>query len=273
MSKLILSEQSATPSTPAAAKAAIYVDNTATPLVKILDDSGVARFLLDNASAQSVTGVKTMTNMNALVNTNTVPLLTLPAGGTVLTAAAAGAVESDGQVHYLTHNTTDGRGFFDTSRFFRLTGPGSAISTIADVFGATSAIGMAANGVYEIEWHVYLVQNTAAATTWTFTITLSGAVTRCSAEYLVNAIAGIGTNAAATSAGNIGFTTTQALPVTGSMAAANHYAVIRAIVDCGATPRDIRLRLTVAANNATPQAGSWYRARHVSSGNTGAFTA
>ena len=235
-----------------------------------LTGSGI---IITDILVQSITGVKTMTNMTALTNTNSVPAQTIPAGGVVLSAIAAGAVETDGNALYYTHNTTDGRAVQDLSRWFRLTGAGSAISTIADLFGANSAIGMAANGVYEIEWHVYLVQNTGAATTWTFTITLSGAVTRVSAEYLVNAIAGIGTNAAATSAGNIGFTTTTALPVTGSMAAANHYAVIRAIVDVGATPRDIRLRLTVAANNATPQAGSWYRARRVSSGNTGVFTA
>ena len=229
--------------------------------------------IITDTLVQSITGVKTMTNMTALTNTNAVPALTIPAGGVVLSAIAAGAVETDGNALYYTHNTTDGRAVQDLSRWFRLTGPGSAISTIAQIFGANSAIGMAANGVYEIEWHCYLIQNTGAATNWTFTLTLSGAVTRCSAEYLINALAGIGTAAAPLSAGNIGFTTTTALPVTGSMAAANHYVVVRAIIDVGASGRDVRLNLTVAANNATPQAGSWYRARRVSSGNTGVFTA
>ena len=54
MSKLILSEQASTPSTPAAGKVAIYVDNTATPLLKILDDSGVARTAVTSAAGSNM---------------------------------------------------------------------------------------------------------------------------------------------------------------------------------------------------------------------------
>jgi hypothetical protein len=43
MSKLILNEQSSAPSTPAAGKVALYVDNTSTPIPKVLDDSGIGR--------------------------------------------------------------------------------------------------------------------------------------------------------------------------------------------------------------------------------------
>jgi len=258
-------------STPASGVTALYIDTGKKLSTK--DDAGLVRTCVDEESAESITGVKTMTNMTALTNTATVPALTIPAGGTVLSVATAGAVESDGQVHYITHNVTDGRAIASTERFFRLTGTVGPISSIADVFGSNSAIGMAANGIYEIEWHVYAIQNTGAATTWTWTITLSGAVTKVSAHYLQCAIAGLGTVAAAVMAGNLSFTTTTALPVTGSVAAANHYAVVRAIVDVGATPRDIRLRLTSAANNATIQTESYFRARHLSSGNTGAFTA
>jgi hypothetical protein len=229
--------------------------------------------IITDTLAQNITGVKTMTNMTALTNTNAVPAQTIPAGGVVLSAAAAGAVETDGACLYYTHNTTDGRAIKDLSRFFRLTGAGGAITTIADYFGANSAIDMPANSVYEIEWHCWTIQNTGAATNWTWTITLSGAVTRAQAFYECNAIAGMGAAAAMLGAGVISFTTTQALPVTGSMAAANHYTLVRAVVDCGATPRNVRLRLTVAANNATAQAGSWFRARRVSAGNTGAFAA
>jgi len=258
--------------TPVAGVTAVYVE-TATKLLSTKDDAGLVRAIVDVASAQAVTGVKTLTNPTSLLNTATVPAQTIPAGGALLTVAAAGAIESDAATFYQTHNTTDGRAVQDASRWFRLTSPGGNITAIADAFGANSAIGMAASGVYEIEWHVWTVQNVGAATNWTWTITLSGAVTRASAAYDQCAIAGIAAAAAVLRAGTAGFTTTQALPVTGSCAAATHYTIVRCLVDVGASPRDVRLRLTVAANSAAVQAGSYYRARRVSAGNTGAFTA
>jgi hypothetical protein len=258
--------------TPAVGVGAVYVDVT-TKKVASKNDAGLVSDYVDLASAQAVTGVKTLTNPTMATNTNAVPAMTIPAGGVVLAAAAAGAVETDGAVFYKTHNVTDGRGIDAIERWFRLTGTVGPISGIADVFGANSAIGLAANGVYTIEWHVYAIQNTGAATNWTWTITLSGAVTKVSAHYLQSALAGIGTVAAPLMAGNLSFTSTTALPVTGSVVNANQYAVIRAIVEVGATPRDIRLRLASTANSATIQTQSYYRARRVSAGNTGAFTA
>lgn len=40
MSRLIFNEQSATPATPAAGKVAVFVDNTAAPVLKVVDDLG-----------------------------------------------------------------------------------------------------------------------------------------------------------------------------------------------------------------------------------------
>ncbi len=257
--------------TPGSGVTALYADTG--KRISSKDDAGLVRTFVDQESAEAITGVKTMTNMTALTNTATVPALTIPAGGTVLSAPTAGAIETDGQVFYATHNVTDGRQLTTLERLFRLTGTVGPISTIADVFGTNDGIGMLASGVYEIEWHVYATQNTGAATTWTWTITLSGAVTKASAHYLQSAIAGVGTVAASVMAGNVSFTTTQALPVTGSVAAANHYALIRCLVDVGATGRNVRLQLTSQANNATILANSYFRVRHLSSGNTGTFVA
>ena len=56
MSKVILSEQSATPSTPSSGKVAIYVDNTSTPRLNILDDTGaiVSQATIINSAVSSV---------------------------------------------------------------------------------------------------------------------------------------------------------------------------------------------------------------------------
>ena len=48
MSKIILAEQSSAPATPAAGKVAVYVDNTATPLLKMVDDAGAVSTLLSS---------------------------------------------------------------------------------------------------------------------------------------------------------------------------------------------------------------------------------
>ena len=56
MSKVILSEQSSVPSTPASGKVAIYVDNTATPRLILQDDLGdlIPQATLINSSVTSV---------------------------------------------------------------------------------------------------------------------------------------------------------------------------------------------------------------------------
>ncbi len=257
--------------TPAAGVGAVFIETT-TKRLATKDDAAAVSNYVTAGGTDAITGVKTITNPTCLLNTASVPAMTIPAGGTVLAAAAAGAVETDGHVPYYTHNTTDGRAITDHSRWFRLTGNGSAISSIADFFGANDGIDLAATGVYEIEWRCLLVQNTGAGT-HTWTITLSGAVTKAWADLTTNAIAGVAAIGTPQYGAVITFTATQAIPATGSMAAANHVATIRALIDVGASGRNVRLRLTVGTNNATPQAGSYFRVRRVSAANTGAFVA
>jgi hypothetical protein len=48
MSALILAEQGSAPSTPSAGKAKVYVDNTATPKLRLIDDAASAAEIFDN---------------------------------------------------------------------------------------------------------------------------------------------------------------------------------------------------------------------------------
>jgi hypothetical protein len=50
MSRIILTEQASAPSTPAANKVASYVDNTALPRLKMVDDGGTVTTQIDNKS-------------------------------------------------------------------------------------------------------------------------------------------------------------------------------------------------------------------------------
>ncbi len=95
MSRLILAEQASAPSTPAAGKVAIYVDTTATPLLKMVDDNGTVTTLLSSGTAAT----KALDNL-ASVAINTDLLLGSSDGGALGSATkmwsdlflAAGAV-------------------------------------------------------------------------------------------------------------------------------------------------------------------------------------
>jgi hypothetical protein len=57
MSRLILNEQASTVATPAASKVALYVDNTATPIVKTVDDLGTVKYQTDSLYMQSYASI------------------------------------------------------------------------------------------------------------------------------------------------------------------------------------------------------------------------
>ena len=193
--------------------------------------------------------------------------------GTNLTTAEAGVVnEFDGVGFYDTHDTTSGRAQRADTHIFRYAANGSALgAAIADFYGATSAFPMAANGVYELTFYAYYLKTTAGTVTWT--ITLSGAVTGWIGSYNQTAVTGIGSEAAGLSAGLVTQTGTAAFPASGTnrSTAANHRAIIHVLVECGVTPRDIRLRVTSSAGTVTPLRGSYYTARRLAAGNVGTF--
>jgi hypothetical protein len=201
--------------------------------------------------------------------TSQAPLLYV--AGTNLTTPAVGATEFDGLAFYNTADATTGRRVNDSFQFFKLTAAGSAISTIADFFGTNDGIPLLAGGIYEIEWHCYFIVATGGTSTWTLTNT--GTLTNLVANWNATPIAGFGTQGASTSAGILASTTTtQALPVSGSLTAANHYHKITAFIEQNGAG-NVRLRQTMSAGTSTPQRDSYFRVRQHPAGNVGIFVA
>ena len=86
MSQLILNEQASAPSTPAASKVALYVDNTATPLLKMVDDTGTVVTQLDSKNRLLAKG-----DLISATAANTPSTVTVGADGKVLAASSAAA--------------------------------------------------------------------------------------------------------------------------------------------------------------------------------------
>jgi hypothetical protein len=255
------------PATPSPGYLDLYVDSSDKRL-KTIDETPTTRILVDRDS------VETLTNKSMGACTLTVPNFTVVTGGTLMTTPTAGVQEADSAAFYNTLDITNGRRFNDNWNYFRLTGSGSGITTIADFFGANSAIPTVLNGVYEIEWHCYWVHTTTGTGTITWTIVNTQTVTQMVAEYVQCPVAGIGTVGAMQTAGVIAQTAASvALPASGANTAiANHYAKIHAVIEA-ATAGNVRLRMTASAGTATPSRDSFFRVRRLPSGNAGTFVA
>lgn len=190
--------------------------------------------------------------------------------GSVLTTPEAGATEYDGSALYFTSTTATGRGQVIAQQVFRLTSNGSAVGpAIADYFGATSSINLAANSVYEVEYCLYFTKTTAG--TATFTLTASSAPTAMFGYYIGSPATGVGSGAPQTGYSASQAATTAALPATASLTTAvNHeYNIRTRIITNAATT--FKVQITSSAGTATPLAGSFYRVRRVSS-TTGTFS-
>ncbi len=224
--------------------------------------------------AQTITGVKTMTNPTVAATTATVPSYTVTTGGTLMNTPTAGVQEADSAAFYNTLDTTNGRRYNDSWSYFRLTAPGAGITSIADVFNATgSGIPTVLNGVYEIEWDVFWVHTTTGTGTITWTIVATQNWTNLVADYMQSAAAGIGTAAAPQHAGvqASAAAASIALPASAAnTAVANHHAKIHCVVETG-TAGNIRLRMTASAGTATPSRDSYFRARRLPALNSGTF--
>lgn len=221
-----------------------------------------------NISFGAATASGTITT--AANGTTTAPLTVTH--GTVLSSPAVDTVENDGTSFYNTVDLTNGRRASDAWNYFRLTGSGSGITTIADFFGTNDGIPLFPNGVYEIEWHCYFSQATAGTATWTIT-TATTNLANLNAEYVGSAIAGIGTVGTPQTAAVVTTNSSAtALPVTGTEAtSATHYFVIHAILTAGNGASNTRLRLTMSAGTATPLINSYFKVRHLPGGNIGSF--
>jgi hypothetical protein len=195
--------------------------------------------------------------------------------GTNLTTPAAGALEFAGGVIYATEATAPGRGEVGVFQQFRYTSAGSALGpTIADYFGATSSINLAANSIYEIEARAYFLKTTAG--TATFTWTFSSAVDVAHSWYVGTAAAGFNTTAVTTApvTGQVVQRTTTAMAhaATGSLTSAVYHSYRFKVLVETSLATNARLRITQSAGTATPQPGSYYSVRQISA-NTGNFAA
>jgi hypothetical protein len=191
------------------------------------------------------------------------------AAGTNLTVPEAGALEYDGTYFFTTPTTTSGRGHTGVFQTFRLTANGGNIgTTIADFYGATSSINLAAGSVYEIEFFAYLQKNTAGTVTWT--LSASSAPTLISALFRAGPVTGIAAGAPTTLYTGSRGATTAAFGATGSISNNAFMAYefhVRVITNLATT---FTLRGLCSAGTMTPQAGSFYTVRQVST-TTGSF--
>lgn len=194
--------------------------------------------------------------------------------GTNLSAVEAGAVEYDGVNQYFTANTTSGRGYVPTNQIFRLTANGAAIgATIANFFGANSAINMAAGGVYEIEAYCYFTKTTAGTVTVTATTSLAPVNLNGTVQY--GAIAGGTATGAANQISLFNSTATAAaFGASGSLTTGvNHLFIIKLIVESNASASNLRINFTESAGTVTPLRGSYYKVTRLPATNTGSFAA
>lgn len=194
--------------------------------------------------------------------------------GTNLTAAEAGAVEYDGVTSYFANDTSSGRGYLPSTQIFRLTSTGGAIGpAIANFFGATSAIQLAAGGAYEIEAYCYFTKTTAG--TVTVTATTSAAPVNLNGYIRYGAAVG-GTATGAASQINL-FNSTATASAFGASAslttAVNHLFIVKLVVESNASASNLRINFTSSAGTVTPLRGSYYKVVRLPAGNTGSFVA
>jgi len=217
-------------------------------------------------AANDITLGKTLKPRTGTSTANTAPLQFT--SGVNLTTAVAGAVEYDGTFLYSTPTTTSGRGQIPSLQTFRLAAAGGNITTIANFFGATSSINLAASSVYSIEAMAYFLRNTAGTVTWT--LTASSAPNVISGVYQGSPVTGIAAGTPITGYAGSRAATTAAFPATASIAN-NVYMVfafrIQVFTNLATT---FALQATVGTGNITPQAGSFYTVNQIS-GTTGSF--
>lgn len=195
--------------------------------------------------------------------------ITISGAGVLTSTFVAGAIEFASNHFYSTPDGTTGRGQIPSLHTFRLTADGTAIGpTIADYFGATSAINLNATSVYDIDINAYLQKNTAGTLTWT--LTASSAPTLITAMYWGSPVAGIGAGTPISGYTGSRGATTAAFIATGSVTAAAFMAFqlkVRVITNLATT---FKLQVTCSAGTVTPLTGSFYTVKRIAP-TTGSF--
>jgi hypothetical protein len=213
----------------------------------------------------------TITNLTLAAGTASLAPLVMTSG-TSLTSPVAGAIEFNGSTFFSTDDVTDGRGFIPSTHFYRLTADGSAITTIANFFGATSGTALDNNIFYEVEAYLYFLKTTSG--TATFTMTFSNAPVNNNAFYVGSQATAVGAVGTPQTAALIKSTATAgALPATNALTSAgNHQYVLRAMFQANATTGGtVNLQVTSSAGSITPLTGSYYKITRLPAANTGAY--
>lgn len=234
-------------------------------LTDFLNSTGTGSVVLNSSP--------TINFLSLAAGTTSSPPLSI-ASGTNLSAVAAGAMEYDGVVFYKTPNTTSGRAYSPATHIFRLTANGANIGpTIANYFGANSAINLVGGGAYEIEAYCYFTKNTAG--TVTVTITSSLAPVNLNGVLQTGAVAGGTASGTATQIAIFASTATAAaFGVTGSLTNnTQHVFQIRLIVDANASASNLRINFTSSAGTVTPLRNSYYKVTRLPATNTGSYAA
>lgn len=160
-----------------------------------------------------------------------------------------------------TNDAQSDYGLMPLMHIFRLDSAGSAIGpTIANFFGANSALQLNTSSLYFIEAELYFTKTTAG--TVTVTLTSSAAPQNVNGILQTGAIAGGTAVGAANQIALFNSTSTAAaFGATGSLTTGvNHAMRIRMTYSSNAsTAPNIRFNVTSSAGTVTPLAGSYYR--------------
>ena len=229
--------------------------------------------LVTTGLAQTITGVKTLTNPTTAAGTTSVPSMTLT-GGTNLTSAAAGAIENDAVAMYLTTNTTEGRAHIPARQHFKLTADVSAITVISNVFGADANISLVSGAFYLIDIVIYLLKTTSD--TITVSLINSAAPTSQNIYWQQSPITGIVAppGAAGFLHGHVINDTSATYAVTtGSLTTGVDHFIKIHIALRNNTGTNLRIRASANSGSLTPRIGSYWTATRVPAGNTGTFAA
>lgn len=267
--ELLLSEVAA-PSNPVS-KSLLYI--SVGKRVVHIDSAALVHTLVDNVTAEAITGVKTMTNPTMAAGTLTVPSYTQTAG-TNMTTPTAGVNEFDGVSFFSTVDTTHGRGQVPVRQHFRLTSNGGNVTTIGNFFGANSNIPLLANAYYEIEIVCFFTKTTTEILTWTFTN--SSAPTSQQFHWEQSPLTGIvappGT-ATMMEGHLINDATAIKTVAAGSLTTGvNHYMRVRILLKNG-NGTSLKIQATNPAGSITPLLGSFWTATRIPTTNTGTFAA
>jgi len=262
---------------------AVYLTGTSCDLVLGTTTSNSVRFVISSGSDAMTIDTGSRIGIGVTSPTASLHLKAGGAGvssaplkfttGTNLSAVEAGAIEYDGEVFYSTPNTASGRGYAPSTQIFRLTANGGLITTIANFFGANSAINLAAGGEYEIQAFCYFLKTTAGTVTVTATTSLAPA--NLSGVIQTGAIAGGTAAGVAQQIALFNSTATgAAFAPTGSLTnGANHVMRIALIVEANASASNLRINFTSNAGSITPLRNSYYKVTRLPAGNSGSFAA